>query len=159
MRLCSTIVASNNYRRCKRFQDRTCRNIQEWLGRCLQLHLLRARQGRHGGVFRRLPHRSISHAGASRRGRIRRVLPFTVLECGTPGFRGIIRVAGHVHTHPKPAEGMHNDFPSYKGPGNNGDVLLHTLLGYPEVYVIPYTSCCGIEVIVLSDRSTWCPNH
>lgn len=86
-------------------------------------------------------------------------LAHTVLECGTPDFRGIIRVAGHVHTHPKPAEGDHNDYPSYKGPGNNGDVLLHTLLGYPEAYIIPYESCCGIEVIVLSDRSTWCPNH
>lgn len=42
---CSTIVASNNYRRRKRFQDRACRKLQERLGRCLQLHLRRARQG------------------------------------------------------------------------------------------------------------------
>ena len=66
----------------------------------------------------------------------------------------------HVHTHPDPGVGYHNDFPSASPDIYGGDRIVFELLNLPEMYVIPYQRCKDTPaIIVYSDRSTWCPHY
>ena len=64
----------------------------------------------------------------------------------------------HVHTHPCPPAGLHNDFPSYSQSIYGGDRIVFELLNLPEMYIFPYSTCTETSsMIVYSDKSTWCP--
>ena len=66
----------------------------------------------------------------------------------------------HVHTHPKPPKGYHNDFPSNSQNIYGGDRIVFELLNLPEMYIFPYAPCPGTpSMIVYSDPSTWCPYY
>ena len=69
-------------------------------------------------------------------------------------------LVAHVHTHPKPSVGYHNDFPSVSPGLKGGDRIAMELFGFPEMYIIPYSRCSGTpEIIVYSDKNTWCPHY
>ena len=71
-----------------------------------------------------------------------------------------VNLVAHVHTHPDPGNGFHNDFPSVDPDIHGGDRMVYNLLNLPEMYIIPFKRCNGTpEVIVYSDRSTWCSHH
>jgi len=64
----------------------------------------------------------------------------------------------HVHTHPCPPAGFHNDFPSYSQSIYGGDRIVFEMLNLPEMYIFPYSTCTETSsMIVYSDKSTWCP--
>ena len=70
------------------------------------------------------------------------------------------RVAAHIHTHPQPQTGMHNDYPSMSADITGGDRIAMEVFRYPEMFIVPYTSCSGNDIIIrITDESTWCPNH
>lgn len=64
-------------------------------------------------------------------------------------------IVAHVHTHPNPGIGYHNDFPSDDPDLSGGDRIAARF--FPEMYIIPYKTCHGTPaIIVYSDRTTWC---
>ncbi len=77
------------------------------------------------------------------------------------GFEHLVvssNLVAHVHTHPKPSAGFHNDFPS-DDPGLTGGDRIAAKF-FPEMYVIPYKTCVGTpSIIIYSDRTTWCQHR
>ena len=70
------------------------------------------------------------------------------------------RVAAQIHSHTEPPKGMHCDFPSMDENISGGDRLTFHLFKYAEMFIIPYTSCNGEEMIIrITDATTWCANH
>ena len=67
---------------------------------------------------------------------------------------------GLVHTHPAPGQGYHNDFPSNNANIYGGDRLVFSLLGYSELYVVPYQRCANTPIIIaFTDQSSWCDRY
>ena len=66
-------------------------------------------------------------------------------------------LVGLIHTHPSPGQDYHNDFPSNDAGIYGGDRIVYALLGYSELYVIPYQRCTNTPIIVkYTDQTTWC---
>ena len=75
-------------------------------------------------------------------------------------FIGDFHVVAQIHSHTKPKDGYHNDFPSMNESIYGGDRLAYKLFGYQEMYVVPYSRCNGtFPIIKISDPTTWCRNH
>lgn len=70
------------------------------------------------------------------------------------------RVAAQIHSDTEPPDGLHCDFPSMDENISGGDRLAFHLFKYAEMFIIPYTSCNGEEMIIrITDATTWCAKH
>ena len=84
------------------------------------------------------------------------VIAGTLLLCLQDVFYSGVELIAHVHTHPEVPKGMHNDCPSYDG----GDGFVINYMGFPEMYVIPYSRCKDTPwYITYTDEATWCPSY
>ena len=87
------------------------------------------------------------------------IMPTLLLEARGRIF-GDYCVYAQIHSHPQDPPGYHSDFPSMDDNINGGDRIAMELFNYREMYVVPYERCDGsCQIIVYSDRSTWCSNH
>ena len=87
---------------------------------------------------------------------------FPTIDLWIRDFLNGATLIAQVHTHPHPSVGGTYclSFPSANyNRSNPGDLLAKNILGFPDVYVIPYNQCLMPNFYCkLSDASTWCPH-